>query len=93
MLISKDQWLAWKLNPVTKALAGAINQKISDGIAAIISSDNPSFDRMAKGKIYGYKDILEWVPDIEGESTEDGNVSREFSRKSVDLEALDREDN
>ena len=74
--VNPQQWREWQNHPVTKMLAGVIKEKISDGLNAIVSSNDPEFDKLAKGKIYGYQDILEWEPEFEGEYIEDDNIQR-----------------
>lgn len=60
-------WREWQQNPVTKALAGVIKLKISEGLYAILYSTDSDYDKIAKGKILGYQDILEWEPDFQQE--------------------------
>lgn len=72
--VSPDQWRAWRENPVTKLLAGEIQRKVKEGLNLILSSTDSEFDKIAKGKIFGYQDILEWEPDFEGESQADDQV-------------------
>jgi len=57
--ISKEMWVEWKNHPVTKVRNQAINQRITDCQEEILKSENPDYDKMVKGMVRAFREVLE----------------------------------
>lgn len=59
-MVTKEDYLDWKKNPVTKALHSALIERINDGAKELASSAgiNPQEDRFKCGIIHAYHEIL-----------------------------------
>lgn len=71
MVISKEEFLDWKTNVVTRELHSLIQTRIREGeqyLGAVAGKD-PAQDRFVVGLISGLKEILD--ADIQGESKDD----------------------
>ena len=59
-MVTKEEYLDWKRNPVTKALNSALIERINDGAKELAGSAglNPLEDRFKCGIIHAYHEIL-----------------------------------
>lgn len=70
-MVSKDEFLDWKKNPVTIAVFASIVEKINLGATELSYSAgiDTSEDRYKTGMIAAYRDVLEvQLDDVEGAS-------------------------
>ncbi len=59
--ISKEEFLDWKANHVTKAVFGVLEQRIQDAkdILAATAGEDPVADRYLVGMIRGFSELQE----------------------------------
>lgn len=57
--VRKEQYLEWRDHPVTIALMAAIKMRVDEGKDHLIASNDPDFDRIIKGMLRAYKEILD----------------------------------
>ena len=61
--------MQWENHPVTKALKGAIQERIDEAKDALVNSSDEEFDRFVKGMIRAFREVqaMEVTPLEEGE--------------------------
>lgn len=59
-MVTKEDFVAWKLNPVTVAIFQAMKDKIDDKLVGLEHSAglDPLYDRFNCGMIQAFKDVL-----------------------------------
>ena len=68
-MVTREEYLDWKRNPVTQALFSSIAERINDGAKDLASSAglNPSEDRFKVGMIAAFGEVLTVeLEDLEG---------------------------
>ena len=70
--LSKDQWLEWRNSPVTDAVYLAVQNRMDEAKEIIVHSSDPDLDRVMKGMIRAFYEVLDLKPDFTVE--EDINV-------------------
>ncbi len=51
-------------HPVTEALREVIKERIDEAVEEMLLSNDPEKDRIIKGIVVGYRDVLEWEPEV-----------------------------
>ena len=70
-MISKEDYVLWKNDPLTKAWFEACQQRIEDGKDTLASSAglDPAFDSYVRGIIKGYSEMMTFtIEDLDDES-------------------------
>lgn len=59
-IVTKEEWLDWKRNPVTKAFYDAVEERIEDAKDMLSSSAgvDPTTDNFYRGFINAYREML-----------------------------------
>jgi len=56
--VTKEKFLEWKENPVTRAQDEALNYRIEEIKDQILGSSDPDYDRFLKGMARGFSEVL-----------------------------------
>jgi hypothetical protein len=67
----KEQWLEWRDHPVTLVLKDVVKERIAESTSQVLNSNDPEFDRVLKGIVRAYNELLDWEPEITEEETDE----------------------
>jgi hypothetical protein len=72
-LFEKNEYLDWRNSPVHEEFLKEVLERIDDDLAELgrNAGENPQHDRKLVGRIEGLKQLVDWVPTIEEELTND----------------------
>ena len=74
-MVNKELFQEWIGHPVTRELLEAVKERIEEAKEVLVLSDDPEYDRILKGMVRGYNEVLEWQPEVV-----DAEIHREESR-------------
>lgn len=63
-MVNKEHLQEWRDHPITEMLVEVIKERIGEGLEALAASDDPDLDRKIKGMIHGFREVLEWEPEV-----------------------------
>ena len=63
--------LEWQENQITRLLKEVIEERIDEAKEKLVNSSDPEFDRVVKGMVLAFREVLDWEPQVE----EDEDVS------------------
>lgn len=57
--VNQELFREWRSHPVTEALMASLKERIEEGKLQIVNSNDPEYDRIVKGMVRAYQDVLE----------------------------------
>ena len=80
--VNKEQVLEWLSHPVTLLQKEVVAERVSEAKEYIVVSDDPNYDRLIKGMIRAFYEILEWKPELTTEEDIDEVQTRDTGTSS-----------
>ena len=58
--VTQEMFKEWERNSVTKLFKEAVQGRIEDAKMQLVNSDDPEFDRLVKGMVRAYWEVLDF---------------------------------
>ena len=75
--MQREKLQEWLLNPVTALQKEVLRERILEALENLANNNEREFDVFVKGMVHAYREILEWVQQIEED--DDDVQSRDVS--------------
>ena len=82
--MQREKLQEWLLNPVTALQKEVLRERILEALENLANNNEREFDVFVKGMVHAYREILEWVPQIEedDDDVQSRDVSTEVDSKT-----------